>query len=369
MADPRPRLSTRDLLGPLVVFLGAVLLAGALAVGPLLGDGLRAVPMDTDQTAVADGSDGTELLDPCSLTAAHPRVVTGTVQQRRRVVAVRPADDRVLTLQAGTALGVDSYLVDGKRVSPETACGKPTLAATVDRVTVDRSTAAPTGESEIQYADDQAATVVDDRHGYTYLFPWEFDRSHLQYFDPVTRRSLPMRAEGTETMGGRTVVRLVVEVPETDLSTVQPDPRTVLTAPAEWFGGLRGVPSGEELTATLHHRAHRELFVDETTGVIVSETARIEETYRFPEAAAARDGSLRDYRLTALKTTLESDRQTVREAAELASSRSWPVTVVTLVVPIVAGVLGGLLLVAGVWMLRRRPDDRSGENLGDRTDP
>ena len=353
MADPRPRLQTRDLLGPVAVFLGALLLAVAFAVGPLLGESLRKVPMDIDQTMVADGADGAELLNRCSLDRPRAEVVGGQVQQRRRVVTVRPANSDVVTLQAGTALGVDSYLIDGRSVKPEQACAEPTLAATLDRVTLDRRTAEPTGESEVQFDDERAASVITDREGFTYLLPFGFDRDGLRYYDVTTRQSLPMAADGTETMDGRELVRFVVDVPETDLSQVQDDPRTVLVKPASWFGEFAGVTPDQELTAALHHRAQRVLFVDAATGVLVSERAEITEVFRFT-GDALRQPVLADFTLTSLQTTLSSDRQTITEAADYAAGRAWPVTVATRVVPIVAGVLGVLLLAAGIWQLRRQ---------------
>lgn len=354
MPEQRPRLSTRDLMGPVALFFGALLLAVAVAVGPLVGDGLKKVPLDVDQTWVADGSDGTRLLDRCSLTSPDARVVEATVQQQRRILAVRPADSDVVTLQAGTALGVDRYLVDGRSVRPDQTCTEPTIAATLDRVTLDRATAAPTGDSEVQYDDERAAVPIVDRHGYTYLLPFGFDPDGAQYFDVVTRHSLPLTEVGSAMMGGREVTHFVVEVPETDLAAVQQDPRAVIEKPAAWFGDFPGVRPADELVATLHHRATRDLFVDRKTGVIISERARIEEAYRFAPDVRARNDQLADYSLTNLTTTLSSDQQTVREAAAYASSRAWPVVVTTRVVPIAAGVLGVVLLILGGWALQLR---------------
>lgn len=358
MHDQRPRLSTRDLLGPTAVFFGALLIAVAVAIGPLLGDQLRHVPLDVDQTRVADGSDDTRVLDRCSLTGPNARVVGGTVQQQRRILAVRPADDDVVTLQAGTALGVDRFLVDGRSVRPDETCNEPTIAATLDRVTLDRRTAAPTGESEVQYDDERAAVPIPDRRGYTYLLPFGFDPDGARYFDVVTRHSLPMTAVGTATMGGREVTHFVVEVPETDLAAVQQDPRAVIEKPASWFGEFPGVRPSEELVATLHHRAKRDLFVDQKTGVIVDERAEIDEAYRFAPEVRARNPQLADFSLTNVQTTLSWDQQSVREAAAHASGRAWPVVVTTRVVPIAAGVLGVVLLLLGGWLIRlsgRRP--------------
>ncbi|GAA4751647.1 DUF3068 domain-containing protein [Gordonia alkaliphila] len=347
MPDQHPRLSPRDLLGPGALFLGALLIAVAIAIGPLVGADLKKVPLDLDLTSVSDGSAATRVLDRCSLEAPRAAVVGGTVNQQRRIVTVQPSDARVVTLQAGTALGLVGDAADH--------CGEPTLAAVIDRTTLDRTTAAPTGSSQVQYDDERAALAVDDRRGYTYVLPFGFDPVGAQYFDPITRQTLPMAAAGSETMGGRAVTRFVVDVPDTDLAVAQQDPRAVLEKPASWFGAFPNTAPNERLTATLHHRATRDLFVDTETGVIVSERAVITEEYRFAPDVRARNAALEEFALTNLTTTLSSDHQTLRDAAAYASSRAWPVTVTTRVVPIVAGGLGVAALITGVWWMRRRP--------------
>ncbi|MFZ2512652.1 MAG: DUF3068 domain-containing protein, partial [Gordonia sp. (in: high G+C Gram-positive bacteria)] len=317
----------------------------------------KKVPLDVDQSWVLDGADGTRALDRCSLSAPRARVLEATVRQHRRVLAVRPADAEVVTLQAGAALGIDRLIVDGAAVDPEDICDTPaTITATIDRVTLNRTTAAPTGGSEIQYDDQSAAVIVPDRRGYTYLLPFGFTPDSNDYFDPITRQSVPLTVAGTESIGGRTVTHFVATIPETDLSAAVQDPRAVLTKPAAWFRDFPGIAPTDELTATLRHRATIELFVDEATGVIVSERAAVTETYRFTPELRARSRELNDYSLINVDTTLDSDQRTIREAADYAASRAWPVLVTTRVVPIAAGVLGLFLLGFGIWWLRR-PDE------------
>ena len=336
------RQSSRDLLGPLLIFFGALLLAAAVASGPMLGDGARKISLDIDQSWVADSSDGTKILDRCSLDDDEARVKDGTVQQQRRILPVQPADGNVATIQGGTALTV------------EPACSEETLAAALDRVTLNRSTARPVGPSEIQYDDERAAVLVPDRRGYTYLLPYGFDPSGAQYFDPITQRTVPMVEKGTESMGGRNVTRFEVQIPDTDLHEVQQDPYAVIEKPAEWFGKFDDVDDEDELVATLHHRADRQLFVDQQTGTLIAERADVVEEYRFADDVARRSPDLKNYALTNLETTFDSDQQTIRDAADAASSRAWPVLLTTRLIPLIAGVLGVALLIGGI-LVHRRP--------------
>lgn len=351
MSQPRPRFSTRDLLGPTALFFGALLLAVAIGIGPLVGANLKKVPLDIDQTWVSDGA-ASSTLDRCSLDGPKARVAEAALRQQRRILAVRPADSSVVTLQAGTALNVLNYVVDGKAAKP--SCDEKTISAQLDRVTLDRRTAAPTGASDIQYDDKHGSVAIPDRRGFTYLLPYAFAPNGVSYFDPITRQSLPMRVAGQESMAGRDVTHFVVEVPETDLSAAQQDPRAVLTKPASWFGTFAGVRPTDKLTATLRHRATRDLYVDRATGVIVAERAKIDEVYRFTDADA-KTPTLRAFRLTNVAVTLASDEQTVRDGAEYASSRSSTITLVTRIIPLVAGIGGLLLLALGSWLLVRGP--------------
>lgn len=352
-ANPAPRLSARDLLAPTAFFVGALLLAAAIAMGPVVASGFKKVPLDVDATWVADGSDGTKVLDRCSLDRASSRVLEAKVQQRRRVVVVQPSDADRVTLQAGTALGVDDYVVDGKRVDAKDVCAEATLAATVDRVTLDRNTASPSGlPSEVLYDDDKGAVQIDGRRGFTYVFPFGFDEDAPEFFDVTTRQSVPMKRLGEETIGGRETIRYQVQVPFADLS--QFDTRAVITRKASWFGSFPGVRPDELLTASLYHSSGRQVFVDAATGTIVDERVGIVEEYRFTPGIASRSAELRDFRLTNVETTLTGDRQSRRDGADAAAAREWPVTLTGVILPIVFAVLGVGALVFGWWAARRR---------------
>ncbi|MEJ9076978.1 porin PorA family protein [Gordonia malaquae] len=349
---PTPRWTTRDLLAPTAFFLGALLVAAAIALGPVVGDRFRAVRLDIDATWVADGADGSRVLDRCSLDRPTARVLDAQVQQRRRIVAVRPSDADVVTLQAGTSLGVDHYIVDGKSVKAKDVCEEQTLAATIDRVTIDRMTALPTGDaSEIQFDDKKGAVSIPDRTGFTYLLPYDFELTFPRYFDVTTRRSVPLAHSGNETVDGRNTAHFTATVSDTDLS--QFDTRAVVTRPASWFGTFRGVAPDEPLTATLHHSSVRDLYVDVATGVIVDERVHISEEFRFTPALASRSRELRDFRLVNIESTLIGDRQSRQDAAGAAAARQRPVTLVTVVLPIVLGVLGVGAIAAGVVISRR----------------
>ncbi|MFW0783102.1 DUF3068 domain-containing protein [Gordonia sp. CPCC 206044] len=377
MPSPGPsRLSTTDLIGPVVIFLGGFLLAAAIALPTLFVDNLRTIPLSTDVTTAASSAPGARMLDRCSLNTPTANVVEATLTRQQRFVAVRPSDADRVTLQAGTSIRAEDLVVDGRHIAADaprpgsdarvpdgaTACTEPIATAARDRITLDRVTALPDlrgdppGSSEIQYDSNTAPIRVPDRQGYTYLFPFGLSESDHTFFDVTTRRSVPLHHRGETTVGGRDVARFVADVPDTDLHQIhsgsdEGTPPTIITRPAGWFG-VPGVDPDREVSATLHHSGRWELAVDTTTGTILDATISVEETYRFI------DPTLPDHRLTNLSATFSYDEQTQRDQVQRATSLATPITVWGRVVPIIAGILGvvaiavGLAIVNPAWRPR-----------------
>ncbi|WCB38038.1 DUF3068 domain-containing protein [Gordonia polyisoprenivorans] len=382
-ADDRPRpsrWSTRDLLGPTIIFLGGFLLAAALALPTLLVGQLELIPLSTDVTTVAtsvptgdEGESGSPaptatILDRCSLNTPMARTLPATLVRQQRVVAVRPADKRVITLQAGTSVQGDRIWLDGRiadadagrpgsevpPASGESACTDPTLSAFKDRVTLSRRSATPDlganstgaqGNSEIQYDSNAVPVAAPDRTGYTYVLPFGVSVAEHTFFDPTTRRSVPLTPQGDAQVDGRSAQRFVAEVPDTDLDATRsgvPDgvPPTRITRPASWFG-VGGDPA-RQLTATLHQSSRWELSVDTSTGTILDERVTIDQAYRLPDPAFA------DFRLTNLQATFAYDDATRNRLSDLAGSLSTPLVIWGRVVPIVAAVLGVVAVVGGL---------------------
>ncbi|MFW0794231.1 DUF3068 domain-containing protein [Gordonia sp. CPCC 205515] len=378
-----PRLSTSDLVGPVLIFLGGFLLAVALALPTLFVDNLRTIPLSTDVTTTAPSTTDSEnaadpptarVLDRCSLTEPSARVVPADLTRQQRFVAVQPSDADRVTLQAGTSIRIDRLTIDGRTVDPtaprpgstripagETACTDPTVSAVRDRVTLDRSTALPDlaggangqpGSSEIQYDSGAAPIHAPDRRGYTYVLPFDTSSSDHLFFDVTTRRTVPLRFAEETTVHGHDAARFIADVPDTDLHAIgngdaQSTPPTIITRPASWFG-VAGVDATRELTATLHHSGRWELAVDTATGTILDERITVLEEYRFI------DTSLPDHRVTYLSATFAYDDKSQRAQVRRATALASPITVWGRVIPIIAAIAGVGAIVAGLRPWRRR---------------
>ncbi|MDV7172638.1 DUF3068 domain-containing protein [Gordonia amicalis] len=359
------RWSTTDLAGPTLIFVGSFLIAVTIALPTLLVGNFREIPLSTDFTTVATAEDAT-ILDRCSLATPAARTLDADLVRQQRVVAVQPSDEHRVTLQAGTSVQTDTLRIDDREVEPEAprpgsegdaesseVCNDVTVNALKDRVTLDRETAVPQlsarGASEIQYDSNQAPVLVPDRRGFTYLLPFDTSLTDHEFFDVVTRTTVPLRYDGDTEVVGKDVARFRAEVPETDLAWAalgRPVGTDVtITRPASWFG-LDGPP--RELTATLRHRSSWDLAVEPRTGTIVDAKITVDEFYAFPEGTP---GVPADFRLPHLQAAFAYDDTSQSQMSRLASDLATPITIWGRIVPIVTGVLGIVALVAGGFLI------------------
>ncbi|MGW8814931.1 DUF3068 domain-containing protein [Gordonia terrae] len=364
---PEPhRWSAADLAGPTLIFVGAFLLAVTIALPTLLVGGFRTIPLSTDFTTVATADDAT-IFDRCSLETRSARAVDADLVRQQRVVGVQPSDEHRVTLQAGTSIQAQALRIDGREVDPgdprpgvdpggsqaddpAQPCNDATVNAIKDRVTLDRKNALPRlaarGASEIQYDSGQAAVLVPDRRGVTYLLPFDTEPADREFFDAVTRTTVPLVYDGDTEVHGRDVDRFRAEVPDTDLARAalgRPVGTNVsITRPASWFGvGDTSRP----LTANLHHRSSWDLAVDPRTGTIVDATITVDEVYRFPDGTP---GVPADFELPHLRATFAYDEDTQTRMTDLADDLASPILIWGRLVPIGTAILGVVALVAGL---------------------
>ncbi|MFE0751590.1 DUF3068 domain-containing protein [Gordonia sp. NPDC058843] len=380
--EPR-RWSAADLAGPTLIFVGAFLLAVTIALPTLLVGGFRTIPLSTDFTTVATADDAT-IFDRCSLETRSARTVGADLVRQQRVVAVQPSDEHRVTVQAGTSIQAEALRIGDREVDPgdprpgvdsddpAQPCNDATVNAIKDRVTLDRKNALPRlaarGASEIQYDSGQAAVLVPDRRGVTYLLPFDTEPADREYFDTVTRTTVPLTYDGDTEVLGRDVARFRAEIPDTDLAREalgRPVGTNVsITRPGSWFGiGDTRRP----LTANLHHRSSWDLAVDTRTGTIVDATITVDEVYRFPDGT---QGVPADFELPHLRATFTYDEDTQTRMTDLASDLATPILIWGRLVPIGTAVLGVVALLAGLvltnpaWLPARFRRPRDAETVG-----
>ncbi|MFT3901297.1 MAG: DUF3068 domain-containing protein [Gordonia sp. (in: high G+C Gram-positive bacteria)] len=328
------RWSTRQLLPPTLVFLAALLATVAIASPLFLAPQLARVSLDTSLVAISTSTEPIATLDRCSLDRPRAAMLApGKLIRSQRVVAVRPADRHIATLQAGTVI---------RRDDNATGCADPVQLAVVDRVTVRRTTAAPTGESSIQTDSNRPAVVLPQRDGVTYLFAPGFNPDGQRFFDPITRRTVDLNKLGRDTVAGRSVTKLRADIPDTDLAALpDADPRTRIVKPGSWFGW-----PGASVEAHAFQGGSYTLSVDEQSGLIIDAQIVVHRDYRAG-----------DRRLSSFAATFRYDAKTRESLADAARSQARPGWLAGRIIPLLAA-LGALVAAAGAWALRRSAGDQ-----------
>lgn len=351
------RWSTRQLLPPTLVFLAALFATVAIASPTLLAPQLARVSLDTSLVTTSKSTAPVATFDRCSLdrptaSAVPPR----TLIRNQRVVVVRPADRKTATLQAGTAIRRDA--------PASTGCTDPVLSAVVDRVTISRTTAAPDGESSVQTDSTRPATVLPDRTGLTYLFAPRLHTDGLQFFDPITRRTVPLQKLGDDTVEGLSIVRLRADIPSTNLAALPgADPRSRITKPAAWFGWPAPDPAAP-ITADAHQSGRYTLWVDKRSGLIVDAEIAVRRDYRAGagNGVSGRNDAV-DRSLPDFAASFRYDAATRASLADAARSQARPAWLAGRIVPLVAA-LGALAAIVGTVTLRRRNGPMSLDEAG-----
>jgi hypothetical protein len=165
-----------------------------------------------------------------------------------------------------------------------------------------------------------------------YVWPIGTQRQTYNVFDTTLNRPMPYTYAGMSTVHGIGVYRFVERVPHSRAGSQ--------TLP----GSLVGSPGQASVTMPEYYTATNTDYVDPRTGAIldVTETQKL----TLEDATGAQ-------RLLLFNGTLAMTPQSVQTAVNLDQSGRNKLTLLKVVLPIVAGVLGLVALVGGILLVRR----------------
>jgi hypothetical protein len=172
--------------------------------------------------------------------------------------------------------------------------------------------------------------------GLAYVWPIGTQPTTYEMFDPFLRRPEPFRYEGTATTDGMTTDKFVEQVTNQQVTT-QTLPGRLVHQP-----GQPSVTLPEVITET------NTVWVDPVTGAPLSETE--DRTLSLQDATGAT-------RLLLFKGVVSSTPATVKNAENTASSSHLKIELIEDVGPLVALLLGVILLVVGITLTVTRRDD------------
>lgn len=375
MAVGRSRLAR--VIGPILIFLGALLITSAFA-GPLYVAGkLKTIPLDTDITTVAqsekpadsqaDAQFPAKSLDLCSIGKPKAQVNDVSVKTQTRTLVTTPSDKSTMTVQSGMSMVVPSIKTKGEPKHPELTgaaknerpCDDGLIQAWVDRVSLDRESGAPTGKtSEATYSPGESAPAVklNDRKGLQYRFPAGTEQGgDYSFFDLITRKNVPLKFVEEKEVQGTNTLHFQGTQDWVDMSTVRdgndPTLGTVLTMPAGWWG-IGGVDPKDDITLNRWAKTGVDLWVDPKSGVIVDQSLHYTQQFRLPAQVAPNTPKpVRDFKMDVFDAQQRWVDDTVQSQAAVAKSAQNKIAIAKYVVPIAGGVLGVIALGLGGFAL------------------
>ena len=294
----------RRWLGPLLLGLGVFLLVTAGMLRFFVADRLIVTPIDQYAQTVAIGPGA--YFDSGAL-----RQQSGDMVARRTVRADVPASNE------DTAVwDVSVALQTGDGVF---------VRASVDRVAVDRKS------GEAVACCGEAVDSQPTRHsGVSYKFPFGVEKRDYQLWDPNSRRAYPAKFVSEEEVQGLTTYKFQQLIPGQELRRQD--------VPATLVG-----ETGTTFSAPVWYSNSRTLWVEPRTGVIVKGNEQNKTTLR--------NGAGED-KVTVVQFDLTFDSATQRSQADLAEDSIGSIRLVTLWLPLLALVLGLILLAAGGLITR-----------------
>ncbi len=315
------------ILALVLVGLGAFLLVAAILIPTYTVPRLEKTPLDLEVTTVSTGTGS--VLNAASLAAGQAQVDQNVPMVSQRFVTVEdPSNADEITLQAGQTL---------RRSDKQGDSGL--LTASVDRVTIDRVTSMPVENpvGTIQIQGDKPAEEVPHT-GLQYKFPFNSEQKSYPYFDVNARASKDIDFVEETEINGTKVYKYEQTVGPVDLSGVVNLPTNKVTLPAATWG----VEGGDTpVTMTRWYENNRTVWVEPETGVVVKGEEQIHQYYSRTAGEAEVD---------VLKAPITFDENTVEYQIQQAKDGQDKISLFGRTIPIIAGILGVIALIAGVLL-------------------
>lgn len=335
------------ILACILVGLGTFLLAVAVLIPTYTVDKLKKTPLDLEVTTVATGNG--DVLDSKALLAGKAEVNTNVpIVAQRYVITEQPSDADVISLQAGqTLIRTDKQGESGL------------LTATVDRLTADRVSSMPVEPpvGTIQTSSTEPAEEVSHT-GLQYKWPFDAEKKSYPYFDLNSRTTQDINFVEETEINGMKVYHYNQVIEPVDLSKVVPSaPTNKLTLPAKTWG----VPGDDQPVTMIRWYANeRDVWVDPITGVVIKGQEKLYQYY-------ARDKAKPE--VTVLKATLPFDENTIEYQIGQAKDGQDKLSLFGRTLPIVAGILGVIALIAGIFLGLRGGRGNKGPTAGGPANP
>jgi hypothetical protein len=169
-----------------------------------------------------------------------------------------------------------------------------------------------------------------------YVFPMNAQKQTYQVFDTTLKKTMPYVYSGTANVRGIQTYEYVENVTPTQTGT--------LTVPGSFVG-----MSASSVTLGQYDQAHVIYYVDPETGALIDVNEQQSTTLRTSATAAPS--------LVLFDADLIITPASLTEIVGLDNSGRDKLALIDTILPIVFGVVGGVALLAGIFLSRRRHED------------
>ncbi|GAA3534729.1 hypothetical protein GCM10022234_34450 [Aeromicrobium panaciterrae] len=314
-------------LGTAALFLGAFMLALAGLSKFYMYDRLAVVPLNTEQLSVAATAPGddAEYLD----VAAGVKVVTGPLKSTTVVTGDVDASKKA-SKELGRDVAVwDNYTCTDK---PSFDCGNSTdapLSGTIDRVAFDANTGEAVAYKDTSNESDGEITKPFSFEGLYFKFPFDTQKKTYQWWDGTLKKGVDATYVGEGKVKGMKVYKFE--------QTIEPVKTGTIDVPGDLVGSDEAT-----VTADRIYSVHRTFSVDPVTGVVIV-------------GEEAQDSYLEvngERRATTTKATLGLTDDTIQASVDEYKTKAMLLTAVKTWIPVGGGILGVLLIAAGLMSRR-----------------
>ena len=299
----------RRVVGVVVLALGSFMVVAAILLPTYVASNPVTMPLDQYTVSVAT-SDNATVFD----------VDTLTVQQNVPVESTQ-------TVRADVGSSTSKVVVFDEFQVVENTTNDKQITFSSDRVGLNRRSA-ETVEGFDAAVDDEPTT----HSGLLYKWPFGAEKKSYQYFDSTVKKPFTARYVDTEKIGGLETYKYQMEIPATKIGE--------LDVPGNLVGS-----TAPDVKAPRYYKNIRTVWVEPKTGIILKGQEQQSQTLR---DAAGTD------KLTLFAATMTFDRQTIDEAVSEAKDAISQINLVSTVAPLVVGILGVILVVAGLFLALRR---------------
>jgi Porin PorA len=336
----------RRFVGALLVGLGAIFAVTAIGLPLYVVPSVKKLPYDMQPCPPAPKAQPSGCLKPSVAEAKQAKFL-----QIRKV-----GDDVVIEVNTADLRSTTEVIPSAQKTADEQAAGRLTDDSVVWGVysTVIRTdTKAVISASSTELALDRVSgagvrwtgtwiSESTDKKDWSiryseqiYKFPFGTEKRDYKYYDTDLRSAPSIKFEAVEQVGGIETYHFVQKIPD-----------TAIYESADNIGVLLGKFAPGAKSGKIFYRNTREVWVDPATGAFVKVREQPHKELR-PDTGPA---------VTLLQADFAYTPETTANSVNSAKDNGFLLDLVSLYLPITAGVLAVALIVGGLLLARRRPD-------------